>query len=105
MTHYGVATKNGVWPSTDAESVNLSAYKLRVGDFVHAFLSLTVFAVVALLDSNIVDCFYPSFESTEKLLLMVLPPVIGAVASTVFMVFPNKRHGIGYPASETQQGS
>ncbi|RVW55684.1 Protein DMP2 [Vitis vinifera] len=105
MTHYGVATKNGLWPSSASESVNLSAYKLRVGDFVHAFLSLTVFAVVALLDSNTVDCFYPSFESTEKLLLMVLPPVIGAISSTVFMVFPNKRHGIGYPASQTSHES
>ena len=105
MSHYGVATKNGLWPSPDSESVNLSAYKLRVGDFVHAFLSLIVFAVVALLDSNTVDCFYPSFESTEKLLLMVLPPVIGAISSTVFMMFPNKRHGIGYPSSETQQES
>ncbi|KAK9933611.1 hypothetical protein M0R45_020799 [Rubus argutus] len=52
--------------------VDLSAYKLRVGDFVHAFFSLVVFAVVSLLDSNTVRCFYPAFESTERVLLMVL---------------------------------
>lgn len=79
--------------------MDLSAYKLRVGDFVHAFFSMIVFAVVSLLDSNTVRCFYPAFESTEKVLLMVLPPVIGTVAGTVFVVFPNKRHGIGYPSS------
>lgn len=99
QTHYGIATTKGLWPSTNSGSVDLSAYKLRVGDFVHAFFSLVVFAVVSLLDSNTVRCFYPAFESTEKVLLMVLPPVIGTIAGTVFVVFPNKRHGIGYPSS------
>ncbi|KAK9933578.1 hypothetical protein M0R45_020771 [Rubus argutus] len=99
QTHYGIATTKGLWPSTDSGSVDLSAYKLRVGDFVHAFFSLVVFAVVSLLDSNTVRCFYPAFESTERVLLMVLPPVIGTIAGTVFVVFPNKRHGIGYPSS------
>lgn len=91
----------GLWPSTNSGSVNLSPYKLRIGDFVHSFFALIVFAVLALLDSNTVECFYPSFESTEKVLLMVLPPVIGAISGTVFMLFPNKRHGIGYPSSDT----
>ncbi|KAF8401595.1 hypothetical protein HHK36_012540 [Tetracentron sinense] len=99
MTHYGVATKEGLWPSSDSVGSNLSEYKLRVGDFVHAFLSLIVFAVVALLDPNTVECFYPSFESSRKIFLMVLPPIIGAASSLVFMIFPNKRHGIGYPPS------
>ncbi|KAL6193853.1 PREDICTED: uncharacterized protein LOC101311466 [Fragaria vesca subsp. vesca] len=101
QTHYGIATTKGLWPSTSSGSMDLSAYKLRVGDFVHAFLSLTVFAVVSLLDSNTVRCFYPTFESTERVLLMVLPPVIGTIAGTVFVVFPNKRHGIGYPSSSS----
>ncbi|CAB4293417.1 unnamed protein product [Prunus armeniaca] len=101
QTHYGVVTAKGLWPSTNSNSVDLSAYKLRLGDFVHAFFSLVVFAVVSLLDTNSVRCFYPGFESTEKVLLQVLPPVIGAIASTVFVVFPNNRHGIGYPSSSS----
>ncbi|XP_050373876.1 protein DMP2 [Argentina anserina] len=101
QTHYGIATTKGLWPSTSSGSVDLSAYKLRVGDFVHAFFSLIVFAVVSLLDSNTVRCFYPTFESTERVLHMVLPPVIGTIAGTVFVVFPNKRHGIGYPSSSS----
>ncbi|KAM5569161.1 hypothetical protein ABKV19_016592 [Rosa sericea] len=101
QTHYGIATTKGLWPSTSSGSVDLSAYKLRVGDFVHAFFSLIVFAVVSLLDSNTVRCFYPAFESTERVLLQALPPVIGTIAGTVFVVFPNKRHGIGYPYSSS----
>nr|KYP72782.1 hypothetical protein KK1_005383 [Cajanus cajan] len=97
--HYALVTAKGLWPSPASESVDLSAYKLRFGDFVHAFFSLLVFAVLGLLDTNTVHCFYPEFEAGEKILLQVLPPVIGAVASTVFVVFPNNRHGIGYPIS------
>ncbi|ONI28531.1 hypothetical protein PRUPE_1G146200 [Prunus persica] len=98
-THYGVATTKGLWPSTNSKSVDLSAYKLRFGDFVHAFFSLIVFAVVSLLDTNSVRCFYPGFESSEKVLLQALPAIIGAVAGAVFVVFPYSRHGIGYPSS------
>ncbi|XP_027339196.1 protein DMP2-like [Abrus precatorius] len=97
--HYGVVTAKGLWPSPASESADLSAYKLRFGDFVHASLSLVVFAVLGLLDTNTVHCYYPGFESGEKILLQVLPPVIGAVASAAFVIFPNNRHGIGYPTS------
>ncbi|TKY72062.1 hypothetical protein E2542_SST00798 [Spatholobus suberectus] len=97
--HYGVVTAKGLWPSPASESLDLSVYKLRFGDFVHAFVSLVVFAVLGLLDTNTVRCFYPGFESGEKILMQVLPPVIGAVSSAVFVLFPNNRHGIGYPAS------
>ncbi|KAL8515452.1 hypothetical protein ACS0TY_014227 [Phlomoides rotata] len=98
--HYGIATKKGLWPtSTSSSGQDLSSYKLRFGDFVHAFFSLIVFAVVSLLDPNSVECFYPSFESKQKVLMMALPPVIGAVSAFIFCIFPNKRHGIGYPST------
>ncbi|GAU20053.1 hypothetical protein TSUD_381450 [Trifolium subterraneum] len=97
--HYGIVTTTGLWPSPASDSIDLSAYKLRFGDFVHASLSVIVFAVLGLLDTNIVSCFYPEFESSEKILMQVLPPIIGAVSGTVFMIFPSYRHGIGYPTS------
>ncbi|KAI3469475.1 hypothetical protein Pfo_026138 [Paulownia fortunei] len=100
-THYGIATTKGLWPSSSSSTQDLSSYKLRFGDFVHAFFSLVVFAVVALLDPNSVECFYPSFESTQKVLLMAMPPVIGVISSSIFVLFPNNRHGIGYPSSQT----
>lgn len=31
------------------------------------------------------------------ILLKTLPTVIGTVAGGLFMIFPDKRHGIGYP--------
>ncbi|KAJ8636550.1 hypothetical protein MRB53_010817 [Persea americana] len=61
--------------------------------------------VVALLTPNIVGCYYSSFESTQKTLLVVLPPVVGVISSTVFAVFPHMRHGIGYaPAQAAAAG-
>ncbi|KAG8373011.1 hypothetical protein BUALT_Bualt12G0126600 [Buddleja alternifolia] len=98
-TYYGIATRKGLWPTPPSETQDFSSYKLQFGDFVHAFFSLIVFSVVALLDPNSVECFYPSFESTQKILLMTMPPVIGAVSGSIFVLFPNKRHGIGYPPS------
>ncbi|XP_052208448.1 protein DMP2-like [Diospyros lotus] len=105
QTHYGFATRKGIWPSPVAESVDLSAYRIGFADFVHAFFSVLVFAAVSLLDSDTMQCFYPSFEPTQKALIVVSPPVIGVLASYVFLVFPNSRQGIGYASSSTQQDS
>ncbi|KAK8539388.1 hypothetical protein V6N13_104374 [Hibiscus sabdariffa] len=101
LVHYGIVTVNGLWLFSGSGSISLSSYKLRIGDFVHAFFSIIVFAALSLLDTDTVRCFYPSFESTEKALLVSLPPVIGAISGTVFMAFPNSRHGIGYPPSDS----
>lgn len=80
-------------------TIETRRYKLQFGDFVHAFLSLAVFGVVAVLDTNTVTCFDPAMLMQQKMMLQVLPPVIGTVSSSVFMVFPCNRHGIGYPPS------
>lgn len=99
VTQYGIATSSGLWPAASS-SQDLSSYRLRVEDFVHAFCALVVFALVVLLDSNSVHCYYPSFESTQKTLLMALPPVVGTVTGSIFVLFPNTRHGIGYPLDQ-----
>ncbi|KAL5541740.1 hypothetical protein UlMin_009450 [Ulmus minor] len=102
-THYGIVTATGIWPSPSSDNVDLSKYKLWFGDFVHAFFSVIVFANLALLDSNTVRCLYPEFESAQKILLEALPPTLGLVSVTVFLIFPNNRHGIGYPTSDGQK--
>ncbi|KAF7149746.1 hypothetical protein RHSIM_Rhsim02G0016100 [Rhododendron simsii] len=102
-THYGIATLTGLWPSSGTSSANLSSYKLKFADFVHAFFSLMVFAVVSLLDDNIKECFYPSFNSA--FLLQALPPVIGTISGALFTLFPYTRHGIGYPSSSSSSSS
>lgn len=102
-THYGIATFKGLWPNPD--NVDLSSYKIRFGDFVHAFFALFVFDAVALLNDETVDCFYSSFQNKKKILLKVLPTVVGVVSSGVFFLFPTKRHYIGYPASSSASAS
>ncbi|XP_004508330.1 protein DMP2-like [Cicer arietinum] len=97
--HYGFVTPKGLWPSEASNSIDLSKYKLKVSDFVHAVLVLIIFAMLGLLDTNTVLCFYPSFVKTQKTLLQVMPVAIGVVVGWVFMVFPQQRHGIGYPPS------
>ncbi|XP_027339497.1 protein DMP2-like [Abrus precatorius] len=89
--HYAVVTAKGLWPSPASESVDSSVYRLRFGDLIHASLGLMVFAV-GLLGTNTVRCFFPGFDSDDKILLQVLPPVFGAIASVVLLVFPNYRH-------------
>ncbi|KAA0049422.1 hypothetical protein E5676_scaffold209G00230 [Cucumis melo var. makuwa] len=78
----------------------MSNYKLQLGDFVHATLSIAVFAVLVVLDSDTVRCFFPSLVAEDKLLVQVLPPVVGAV----FVMFPNTRHGFGYHSTATSIG-
>ncbi|KAL2936472.1 Protein DMP2 [Bienertia sinuspersici] len=97
-THYGIATSKGLWPNRD--EADLSKYKLRFGDFVHAALSVFVFVVVAVLDKNTVDCYAPELEINRKTMLVVVPPVVGTFASGVFALFPCQRHGIGYPVEK-----
>ncbi|XP_062209268.1 protein DMP2-like [Phragmites australis] len=104
--YYGVVTRRGIRTfasDPDAASRDLSAYRLRAADFVHAGLSLLVFATIALLDTDTVSCLYPALEVSERTMMAVLPPVVGGVAGYVFMMFPNNRHGIGYqPARATE---
>ncbi|KAF3457277.1 hypothetical protein FNV43_RR01934 [Rhamnella rubrinervis] len=103
-TYYGIVTTKGLWPSpSTAESADLSHYKLKFDDFVQASFALIVFAALALMDSNTVRCFYPDFETSKlkQVVLQALPPVLGTISTYVFLLFPNKRHGIGYPPSQT----
>ncbi|CAN6925151.1 hypothetical protein Bca4012_090104 [Brassica carinata] len=91
--------------SPDSSSKDLSSYRLRVGDFVHAFFTLIVFSVISLLDANTVNCFYPGFGSTGKIFLMVLPPVVGVISGIIFTVFPSKRHVIGNPSENNDDNA
>ncbi|OWM78532.1 hypothetical protein CDL15_Pgr016256 [Punica granatum] len=108
-THYGLATFTGMWPSSssssstssDSSNTSLSSYRLRFRDFVHAFMAVIIFVVLSMLDTNTVKCFYPSFLSTKKTIITVLPMVIGSVSSTVFMLFPSNRNGVGSPSSSS----
>ncbi|KAL0548314.1 hypothetical protein IC582_012762 [Cucumis melo] len=100
-----IVTPSGMWPTPPtSDSLDLSAYKLRLGDFVHATFSAAVFAVLVVMDYNIVLCFFPSLVEQHKVVVQALPPVVGAVSSVVFVTFPNTRHGIGYRSTSTTTG-
>lgn len=108
-THYGIATFSGLWPSSSSSSssssTTLSSYRLRFKDIVHAFTAVIIFAVLSLLDTNTVNCFYPSFLSTEKTIISVLPVVIGSMSSTVFVLFPSNRNGVGSSSTSSSSSS
>ncbi|KAG0500296.1 hypothetical protein HPP92_000368 [Vanilla planifolia] len=97
--YYGIVTPKGLHPFSDPDAAqrDLSGYRLRPADFVHAAVSVAVLATVAVLDSYTVACLFPGLVAAQPMLVKVLPAAVGAVASGVFVAFPNKRHGIGYP--------
>lgn len=106
--YHGIATFKGLW-LFDYSPVNvmdsstilpeLSKYKIRPIDFVHAFLSVFVFFAVALRDNNVLTCYYPQPRRETKEVLDIVPLGIGFLCTLLFLVFPTTRHGIGYPVT------
>ncbi|KAK4286120.1 hypothetical protein QN277_002726 [Acacia crassicarpa] len=99
---YGVASLNGLWVIDG--KVKLSAeeaagFRLKFMDFFHACASILVFLAVAMLDKNVVACFDPNPSDEDRKLLVTLPLAIGFFCSLLFILFPTKRHGIGFPLS------
>ncbi|XP_009410685.2 protein DMP3 [Musa acuminata AAA Group] len=104
--YYGFATRRGMWlfnydyvASPSAALPDLSKYRVRAVDWVHAVLSVLVFASVALRDRNAVSCLYPRPSRETEEALSVLPLGVGVISSLLFVVFPTRRHGIGYPVT------
>ncbi|KAK9285015.1 hypothetical protein L1049_024197 [Liquidambar formosana] len=99
---YGLATFSGLWVidgSVTLSPEEAAGYRVRFIDFLHALLSILVFAAVALFDQNVVKCFEPMPSDKTKDLLLKVPIGIGLVCSVLFVLFPTKRHGIGFPLS------
>nr|XP_043630982.1 protein DMP3-like [Erigeron canadensis] len=103
---YGFATFKGMWvfdSQTAAASPSglpdLRKYKLTAIDWIHAFVSAFVLATLAMRDRSVVSCFYPKPSHEVQEVLDIVPLGLGLVCSLVFVIFPSKRHGIGYPVS------
>ncbi|KAL3538508.1 hypothetical protein ACH5RR_001874 [Cinchona calisaya] len=107
QVYYGFATFKGLWlfdtqgiiASSGIGIPDLSKYRLGFIDWVHAVLSAFVFAAVALRDKNVVGCLYPKPGHEVQEVLDIVPIGIGFLCSLLFMVFPTRRHGIGYPVT------
>lgn len=106
--YYGFATFKGMllfdYPG-QVGVLDLAKYKLRFIDWVHAVLSVLVFGVVALKDKNVVNCFYPMPSHEIQDVLDILPVGVGVVCSLLFIAFPTRRHGIGYPVTSGNKTS
>ncbi|XP_011027771.1 PREDICTED: uncharacterized protein LOC105127982 [Populus euphratica] len=99
---YGFATFRGLWVIDGSATIPpevAANYRLQFIDFMHALMSILVFAAIALFDQNVVDCFYPSPSTKAQEVLTALPVGIGVFTSMLFLVFPTRRHGIGFPLS------
>ncbi|GLT82806.1 hypothetical protein SLE2022_011450 [Rubroshorea leprosula] len=99
---YGFATVHGLWVIDGSDTLPpevAEKYRLHFIDFMHASMSILVFAAVALFDQNVVGCFYPTPSVDTQEILTAVPVGIGVICSMLFVVFPTKRHGIGFPLS------
>ncbi|XP_054777515.1 protein DMP6-like [Prosopis cineraria] len=99
---YGFATFNGLWVIDGSTTLPLelaAKYRLRFIDFMHAVMSVLVFAAIAMFDQNVVNCFFPEPSNQTQEVLTSLPVGIGVICSMLFVVFPTHRHGIGFPLS------
>ncbi|GKV32155.1 hypothetical protein SLEP1_g40779 [Rubroshorea leprosula] len=86
QVYYGFVTFKGMYlfDSPDPTGLglpDLTTYKIRLIDWVHAVLSVLVFGAVALRDRNVVSCFYPSPEKEIKEVLDIVPVGIGLICS------------------------
>lgn len=93
---YGVATLRGIWTFNGGRKKPRvpSDFRMRWGDVFHVSLSLVSFLAFAGLHQDVVKCYYPGLP---RKVTNTLPLVVGFVVSVLFVVFPSKRRGIGYP--------
>ncbi|KAL3538509.1 hypothetical protein ACH5RR_001875 [Cinchona calisaya] len=109
LIYYGFTSPKGLWvfdyPAASASGIpnDLSKYRLSFIDLVHAVLSVFVFAAVALRDRNVVGCFYPTPDHETQEVLDIVPISIGLICSLLFVIFPTRRHGIGFPVSSNKK--
>lgn len=101
--HYGIATFRGLYifnfdkrDRDRYEKKELERFRLRFVDFVHAFVSLMLFLIFALSDSDVQSCYLSQVGSDWNPLFMNLPMGAGALSTFLFTIFPTTRRGIGY---------
>ncbi|KAH6826467.1 hypothetical protein C2S53_014321 [Perilla frutescens var. hirtella] len=101
--YYGMATWKGmvVFNGESESRVDLSEFRMRLVDLVHAWVSVLVFLAFALSDVNVQSCFFPSGGEDLDVLVMNLPLAAGLFATFFFTLFPTTRRGIGYSDSPT----
>lgn len=108
--YYGIITNEGIHilnprakvitddqkKEEDDEKKRLRKYRIKRIDYLHAFLSLSLFFIFALTDLNVKNCFFPKPSDDLNQIIINLPLGAGVFASFLFTIFPTTRRGIGY---------
>lgn len=108
--YYGTATFRGLYVFNSRSNVKMrresqeeeeeeeyfSKFKIRAIDFLHAIVSVLVFLIFAMSDSDVQRCFFPEAGENMKVLMMNLPMAAGFFSSSLFVLFPTTRRGSGY---------
>ncbi|XP_059630858.1 protein DMP2-like [Cornus florida] len=94
--YYGVATFNGIWTFNGGRKKPCvpSDYRLRWADLFHTSLSLIAFLTFAASHTDVLECYY---RAVPRKVINSAPLVVGFVISFLFVMFPSRRRGIGYP--------
>ncbi|KAF5945244.1 hypothetical protein HYC85_015472 [Camellia sinensis] len=77
-------------------------YIVGFNDFVHAVMSVMVFAAIALSDHRVTDCLIPGREGEMEEVMESFPLMVGIICSGLFLIFPKTRYGIGCMAAVIQ---
>lgn len=96
--YYGFVTPNGLAlfkPGLNVDVPNDERFKLGLTDFVHAIMSVMVFVAIAFSDHRVTDCLFPGHEKDMDQVMESFPLMVGVVCSSLFLVFPNTRYGVG----------
>ncbi|MCL7035212.1 hypothetical protein MKW94_028500 [Papaver nudicaule] len=96
--YYGYVTPRGLAvfkPDLGVHTPKDERYKLKFSDFVHALMSVAVFAAIVAGDNRVTDCLFRKHVKEINEAMESLPLIIGVVCSGLYLVFPNTRYGIG----------
>lgn len=70
-------------------------FKVGLTDFVHAVMSVMVFVAIAFSDHRVTDCLFPGHQKEMDQVIQSFPLMVATICSTLFLIFPNSRHGVG----------
>ena len=92
--YYGFVTPRGLAlfePCPGLEVPKDDKYKVGLTDFVHAIMSVTVFAAIAFSDHRVTDCLFPGHVKDMDQVMESFPLMVGIICNGLFSVFPNTR--------------
>ncbi|KAJ6718281.1 PROTEIN DMP8-RELATED [Salix purpurea] len=96
--YYGFVTTKGLAvfkPGLTVDVPKDERYRVGFTDLVHAMMSVMVFMAIALSDHRVTECLFPGHVKEMDEVMESFPLMVGVICSSLFLVFPTSRHGIG----------